>query len=170
MRAIVLTAASGYSPDAVLYPRYRLGADLYQSLGHGLEASAGYRRLAFGTGINIYTVALSKYRGSWLLSSRAYLTPDTIGTSLSMQFSVRRYLSGENNYWGVRGGWGSSPAEIASTADIGILNSTSFGGEFSRRLSRRLSLRGHAGVAQEDRVNRAGIYHYTADATFYYRF
>jgi len=161
---------AGYSPDAVLYPRYRIGTDLYQSLGHGLEASAGYRRLAFGTGINIYTAALSKYQGSWLLTSRVYLTPDTVGTSYSMQFSARRYLGGEGTYWSVRGGWGSAPVEIASTADIGILNSSSFGGELSRRMSRRTSLRGQAGVAREDRVNRAGLYHYTADAAFYFRF
>lgn len=161
---------AGYSPDAVLYPRYRVGADLYQTLGHGVEASAGYRRLAFGAGINIYTAALAKYQGSWLVSSRVYLTPDTIGTSHSMQFSVRRYLGGASNYWSLRGGWGSSPAEITSVADIGILDSSSFGGEFSFRLSRRLSLRGHAGVSYEDRVNRAGLYHYTADATLYCRF
>jgi tetratricopeptide (TPR) repeat protein len=32
----------GYSPDRRLYPGYRFGTDLYQTLGHGWEASAGF--------------------------------------------------------------------------------------------------------------------------------
>ena len=52
--------AGAYSPDAILFPVYRYAADLYQSLGAGFEGSAGFRKLGFGTGVNIYVASLSK--------------------------------------------------------------------------------------------------------------
>ena len=39
------SSASGSRQDDVLYPNYRVATDLYQSLGGGFEASAGFRRL-----------------------------------------------------------------------------------------------------------------------------
>src|SRR5262249_21977252 len=35
---------AGFSRDGTLFPKYRLGAEIFQSLPHGMEASVGYRK------------------------------------------------------------------------------------------------------------------------------
>jgi YaiO family outer membrane protein len=161
---------AGYSPDAKLYPRYRAAADIFQSIGHGFEVTAGYRRLAFGTGVNIYTAAATKYHGNWMLTGRTYLTPDSIGTSHSVQITLRRYFGDGQSYCTVRGGWGSSPAESNNVTDIGILSSRAFAAEFAHGLSRRLSFLMQGGVSQQDRINITGLYDVTLSANFYFHF
>jgi hypothetical protein len=41
-----------------LFPDLRYGAELYKSLPHSLELSAGFRTLKYSTTTNIYTEAL----------------------------------------------------------------------------------------------------------------
>ena len=161
----------GYSPDANLYPRYRAAADLYQSLGHGYELTGGMRLMHFGDNVRIYTAALTKYRGDWMLTSRVYLTPDIVGTSRSVQLQARRYIGGSStDYWSVRLGYGSSPTEVVDLTDIQILNSASFASEFVHTLNKRLQCHLEWGVSREDRIGTSRLMHYLADATLYYRF
>ena len=160
----------GYSPDAGLYPRYRAAGDIYQSLGHGLEVTAGYRRLSFGSGINIYTAAVTRYQGSWMFTGRTYLTPDSVGTSHSMHFSVRRYFGERLSYWSAGGGWGSSPTGIATLTDIGILNSSSVGTGFSHQFTRRASFSLQGGISSQDRARSSGLYDVELSAGLSYRF
>ncbi len=160
----------GYSPDATLYPRYRFGTDLYQSLGQGWEGSAGYRRLGFGGKVNIFTGSMAKYYGNWLFTGRVFLTPDSVGTSRSFNFSARRYFGEGINYWGLRYGRGASPTEIRSLQDIAVLNSSSFYGEMFRMLDRRWSLNFRSGFSQEDRIGRDNLRHYLASGALYFRF
>jgi YaiO family outer membrane protein len=160
----------GYSPDAHLYPRYRLGTDIFQTLSHGFEGSAGYRQLGFSTKVNIFTTALSKYKGAWLFTGRGYFTPDLTGTSQSFQLSARRYAGDSASYFELRYGHGSTPAEVRSLIDIGILNSNSFEGSFTKRFRGRWQTNGALGVSREDRVNRPTVDHYTANAGLSYRF
>lgn len=160
----------GYSPDAVLYPRYRVGGDLYQMVGYGVELSGGFRELNFGTNVHIYTASVSKYLGDWMFTSRVYLTPDLAGTSHSEQFQVRRYASNGIDYWGVRYGYGSSPTEVTNLTDIQILNSSSYETEIYHTLNRRLKVLGRLGYSREDRMYIGSLRHYLADATLYYFF
>ncbi len=44
-----------------LFPDYRAAFDLYQSLGHGIEVSGGYRRLQFSAPVSIYVGSATKY-------------------------------------------------------------------------------------------------------------
>ena len=161
----------GYSPDFNLYPRYRFGADINQSLGHGFEGSAGLRQLHFSGNVRIYTASLSKYYGDWMFTSRVFLTPDiVVGTSHSVQFQVRRYLGAGTDYFGVRFGYGSSPVEVHDLTDIQILNSSSFAAEFNHTFSRRIKAGFHWGYANEDRLGITGLRHYLADVSLSYRF
>lgn len=130
---------AGYSPDARLYPRYRVGADVFQSIGHGFEVTGGYRYLAFGAGINIYMAALTNYYGQWMFTGRTYITPDSIGNNRPYQLSIRRYLGDGRDYWTVRGGWGSAPSEIQNVTDNAILSSSRVFAEFSHVISRRIT-------------------------------
>ena len=160
----------GYSPDATLYPRYRFATDLYQSLGHGWEASGGYRRLGFSSKVNIYAGSLAKYYGNWLFTGRIFLTPDSVGTTHSFNLSARRYSGEGISYWGLRCGHGSSPAEIRSLQDIAVLNSSSFYGELFQVLNGRWALNFRAGFSQENRIGTANLWHYLANGALYFRF
>jgi YaiO family outer membrane protein len=160
----------GYSPDAILYPQTRLAADLYQSLGHGFEASGGIRQLHFGGNIRIYTASVTKYYGEWMFTGRTYLTPDVVGTSRSGQLQVRRYLGSSTDYISLRIGYGSAPSEVTSLTDIQILNSQSFAGEINHAIGRRFMIQGHFGYSYEDRIGITGLHHYLADVTGYFRF
>jgi YaiO family outer membrane protein len=160
----------GYSPDATLYPTYRFGTDLYQSLGHGLEASAGYRRLGFSSRVNIYTTSLAKYYGAWLFTGRVYITPDSLGTSDSFSISARRYFGEGTDYVDLRYGRGASPTEVHSLQDILVLNSSSFGTEMNRMIERRWLINFRAGLSQEERLFRSNLWHYQLSGTLYFRF
>lgn len=161
---------AGYSPDNRLYPQTRLAADINQSLGHGWEGSAGIRQLHFGSNIHIYTASITKYYGDWMFTGRTFITPDSIGTSRSGQFQVRRYLKSATDYWYVRVGYGSSPAEVTSLQDIQILNSDSFSAGINHAIGRRFMVMADFGYSYEDRLGITGLRAYLADGTFYYRF
>ena len=169
-RGMYLYLNAGYSPDAVLYPQTRFGADINQSLGHGYEASAGIRQLHFGGNLRIYTGALTKYYGDWMVTGRAFFTPDVMGTSRSGQLLIRRYLGSSTNYISLRLGYGSAPTEITSLTDIQILNSQSVAAEINHAAGRRLMFLAHFGYSYEDRVGITGLHHYLTDVTMYYRF
>lgn len=108
-----------YSPHARLYPRLRLGAELFQAFGRGFEASLGYRRLNFSAAANVYTASISKYYGDWLFTARDYRSE----TTNTLQGSIRRYLSGANNYLGLRFGRGASREDLRSITDIEVVDS-----------------------------------------------
>ena len=75
--------SGAFAPNPVLFPGYRVGVDLYQSLGAGFEVSAGFRRLQFDDTVNIYVGSLTKYKGNWMLTGRVFATPRALGTSIS---------------------------------------------------------------------------------------
>lgn len=160
----------GYSPEAILYPRYRAGLDLYQSLGKGFEATAGYRRLGFTDPVNVYTAALSKYYGTWLFSGRGYFTPGTAGTSKSMQFSGRRYLKDARSYFEFSYGHGATPNEIRSVVDLQILNSNSWGAGLEKAAGRHWTFGGNFGLSHEARPSRPAVYHTLANFSAAFRF
>jgi YaiO family outer membrane protein len=152
----------GYSPDANLYPRYRMASDLYQALGKGFEATIGYRRLGFDPAVNIYTTALSKYQGNWLFTARGYFTPGITYTSQSVQLSARRYFGDSVSYLEFRYGHGSVPLEVRSSIDLGVLDSSTYDASFTRVIARRWRANGEFGISREDRVYQRNVEHYVA--------
>ena len=161
---------AGYSPDARLYPRYRLNADLYHNFPYRLEASVGIRHMAFNTNINVYTASLGRYQGNWLFTGRTYVSPDIHGLTHSVYFSARRYLNGKGDYFGFRFGRGTSLFETVRVADLGLLGSTSGTVEINRTLFRRWDLNFQAGASSEDRLNSNTLMHYVLDGGLSYRF
>ena len=161
---------AGYSPDANLYPHYRLNADLYHNFPYRLEGSIGIRHMAFSTNLNVYTASLGRYQGNWLFTGRTYLSPDIHGLSHSVYFSARRYLNDKGTYFGFRFGRGSSLFESARTIDLDLLSSTSGSVEMSRTIARRWNFTLHAGASSEDRLYRNSVMHYLLDSSLAYRF
>ena len=162
----------GYSADANLYPTYRLGGDIFQSLGKGFEASGGYRHLSFSSGINIYTFALAKYQGNWLFTARAFLTPGQPGTSRTGVFSARRFFGeeGRHDYVEVRYSAGVSPALARTVGDIESLASSRFSAELDKFLFGKWFASVSGGIAREQRVGLSDLNRYTFQGSVSYRF
>jgi YaiO family outer membrane protein len=138
----------GYS-NSSLFPRHRLGGELYSNLPATLEASAGFRYLYFGSDskVLIYTGSLGWYFKDYWLSIRPYITPGETGTSFSSSVSLRRYLADGNNYIGFKAGIGYSPDERRIQTGAGlsedglyVLKSQNLGLSWQRTFSRDLIL------------------------------
>jgi YaiO family outer membrane protein len=162
---------AGGSPDATLYPQYFAGGDLFQSLGHGFEASAGYRRLQFGDDVNIFTPALYKYRGNWLYSARMYVTPDDAGVGKTGVFAARRLFGeeGVHDYLEFRCSYGASKALATTTVDLFSLNSTRYAIEYDKRFGNWHS-NIKLGAGSEDQQFGGKVNRYTAEGSVYYSF
>ncbi len=162
----------GYSADGNLYPAYRAGGDLYQSLGHGFEISGGFRRLAFSTGINIYTFSFGKYYQSWLFTARGFVTPGEPGTSGTAVFSARRFFGseGQHDYLEFRYSRGASPAFAKTIRDIEVLDSSRFTVEFDKMLHGGWYASLGGAVSQEQRIALENLRRYSLQGSIYYRF
>jgi YaiO family outer membrane protein len=150
---------AGGSADRNLYPGYRLGAEAFQKLSYGLEASGGMRRLGFASAVNVYTGSLAKYYGNWLLTARALITPGTDGKSLSQQYSLRRYFADGTSSAGIRVGTGASPILNGTLNEIEVLRSNSIQGDLSWRLARRWTVNTSVGHSREARLFRDNLHH-----------
>jgi len=160
----------GYSYDATLYPTYRLGAEIFQSLPHGMEGSAGYRRFRFGGITNMYTGSLGKYWGKWLFSGRFFLSPDALGTTHSLNFSARRFFGEAGDYMDFHAGTGPSEFDPRSRRDLEALSASWGYIAFRKAFARHWQWSGLAGLAVEERYFRVAVDHYTFETTLYYRF
>jgi len=162
--------AGAFSVDGRLYPVYRYAVDLFQRLGTGLEGSLGYRRLGFGGGGGIYVASLSKYRGPWLFTGRAFLVPDRAGRAQSIHGSVRRYFSDQIGYIGVRYGQGATREEIRNLNDFEVLDSRVVGGEVNVPVGDAFEFGARGTYSREDRPFGRRLRQYSAATTFAVRF
>ncbi len=160
----------GMSPDANLYAHYRAGTELYQNLTHGFEGSAGYRWMDFNSAVNVFTASLTKYKGNWMFTGRTYLTPNSAGTSQSLQFLTRRYLGDGANYVGFRYGWGASVVETPSLLTTQVLSSSSYNGEANWLIKRRWTVNLKGGAFFEDQLYQGHLRHYLCDSSLFFRF
>ncbi|PYT06322.1 MAG: hypothetical protein DMF49_11485 [Acidobacteria bacterium] len=173
---------AGYSPGYGIYPHYRLMGDIYADFGPGVEASAGYRRLGFRSGVDVYTGSIGKYWSNWLFTGRVYLTPGdgkrcelssepcSVGTSHSYFLSGRRFLGGGTDYFELRYGHGASKEEIRTIEEIGVLGSKSFFSELylTVRPSWGIDLTG--GYAREERLVQGRVRKTTLGAAAFLKF
>jgi YaiO family outer membrane protein len=161
----------GVAGNDRLYPDYRAGVDLYQSLGNGFEASAGFRRLQFSEPVTIYVGSVSKYHGDWLFTGRTYVTPDTLGPSVSLHGIARRYFgAGGTDYVGFRYSHGRSKEEIQSLDDLALLHADALAGELDTRMAGRLGVNLQGSFSRKERAAREAMRHYSFSATIGWRF
>ncbi|HEY6249021.1 MAG TPA: YaiO family outer membrane beta-barrel protein [Candidatus Angelobacter sp.] len=162
----------GYSPRGALYPSYRVGADLYQSLPHGLEISGGYRRLGFTTGVDIYTFSLAKYFHNWLFTGRGFIVPGDPGTSGTALFSARYFLGSEglHDYVELRYSHGASPALAQTTQDIEVLADSRYGVVFDKALGSRWAGTFSGNIGQSQRLGLSHLLQYEVQLGLYFRF
>jgi YaiO family outer membrane protein len=111
--------------NTFLFPDLRYGAELYKSLPHSLELSAGFRTLKYSTTTNIYTGSIGWYTGNSYWSLRPYFTPGDGGTSSSAAINYRKYRSDAANFMSFTFSMGVSPEVnqfIFSATDAAIIN------------------------------------------------
>jgi YaiO family outer membrane protein len=99
----------GYSRSGI-FPDWRYGFQIYQNLPKATDISAGMRILDFGGDyVYIYTGTLGKYFGNSYIFLAPYLIPSEGGWSRSLSVSYRKYGDNEDQYYGIRAGFGYSP-------------------------------------------------------------
>lgn len=160
---------AGWASKAILYPEYRVGAHLYQSLGRGFEGSFGYSRLGFGDGVNIYIGSLSKYVGSWLLVGQLFITPKFEGTSQTYHAGFRYYFR-DRQYFGARYQYGVAPERINTIDDLLVINAQGVSGDIVFQLGRRLEFTVSGSYKDQERAFRGNLKHYAGTAQLYVKF
>ncbi|MEX0273860.1 MAG: YaiO family outer membrane beta-barrel protein [Flavobacteriaceae bacterium] len=100
----------GYSND-IIFPKHRMGAEVYVGLPKAFEASLGGRSLWFETeNVSMITASLGKYSGNWYLVARPYFALRGTGhTGFSFTGNVRKYLKDKFNFWELVLGMGTTP-------------------------------------------------------------
>jgi YaiO family outer membrane protein len=148
---------AGYSSSFV-FPKYRLGGEIYTGLPASFELSLGVRYLNFvSSSVLIYTGNLGKYYKNYWFSFRPFITSKPSGLSFSGIFLIRRYFSDADNYLTLLAGFGSSPMEIFYIEDIERLNSYKIELELQKMITRAFLIRfGIRFEREEFRINQFG--------------
>jgi YaiO family outer membrane protein len=140
----------GGSPSSI-FPGFRAGAEIYQSLPAGLEASAGARHLRFpASEVTIWTGSLSAYHGDWLFTVRPSVTPGGAGSGLSGSLMARYGLDDGDGFISATVGTGVSPDQASPTAEILRLRSHRAGLAVQKRISRAVVLTGGASLERQE--------------------
>lgn len=157
----------GFS-NTELFPKHRVGAELYSKLPRSFEASAGLRYLYFDdvTKVAIYTGSVGWYVKDYWFSLRPYITPDkTTGTSVSGSVTARRYFSDAETYFGLSAGLGFSPdirriqnATGLSTDAIYLLRAQRAGLAFQKLVRTDLIINFSGDVARQELIFDEGNY------------
>jgi YaiO family outer membrane protein len=164
-----VSAAAGTKRD--LFPEYRAAFDLYQSLGHGIEVSGGYRRLQFSSPVSIYAAGATKYLGQWALMERIYMVPGSDSNSWSFHTETRRYLGGAGtSYLGVTYSHGFNREEPRGLGDVIHLRSHTARGQASLDVSPRSRLWVTLSTSRQERALRTPMWQTTVTAGTGYKF
>jgi YaiO family outer membrane protein len=140
----------GFSSSSI-FPKFRCGAEIYQKLSDGFDGSLGFRYLHFtSANVLIYTGSIGKYHGNYLFQFHPFITPSSIGTSVSGNFSVRRYLEDVDNYVTLAFGVGSSPDERYSSLELIRLQSQKVSMDWRKAIGGGLIVDGYFGWANQE--------------------
>ncbi|TAK17352.1 MAG: YaiO family outer membrane beta-barrel protein [Acidobacteria bacterium] len=162
----------GVGDNDRLYPSSRVSFDLYQNLGHGLEASAGFRRLNFSTSTTMYVGTLSKYARNWMFTGRIFHVPDkTLGSSQTYHAQARRYFGAEGtSFAGVTYSHGFSREEPRGTGDLVQLGADTLRGQLQLDANATLRLSVNASWSRQERAGLDALRQNTFGAGVIFRF
>jgi YaiO family outer membrane protein len=155
-----------------LYPSHRVSVDLYQTLGHGFEASAGFRRLQFSTTTDIYVGTFSKYAGNWLLTGKVFHVPDsTLGSTQSYHAQARRCFGVEGtSFIGIGYSHGFSREEPRGSGDLLRLNADTVRGQLQADVSPFMRLSASFSYSRQQRSSQTALRQNTLGAGITFRF
>lgn len=144
----------GYSADAI-FPEYKWGASIYRNLPKSFEAELGVRYLQFSTATWVYTASIGKYIGNFWLNLRPNFIPGALGSSGSLNFTTRYYLSDANHFLSLIVGSGISADEVRiqrndGTPNSALLKSNRVRVNYQKGLKRNYIIGIGAGIAEEE--------------------
>jgi YaiO family outer membrane protein len=142
-----------------VYARTTASAEVYGSLTDQVEASAGYRRMNFDTGIDMIGGSFGAYVGSFLLGARGSRVLRDGGASVAL--SARRFVGDEGAYVGAKLATGSVPVELRTPTDFEVRFSQSVSAE-TRFVVRRLLVLSLEGELGRDGLSGGGSSEYSA--------
>lgn len=162
----------GVGDTKSLYPTNRMSVDLYQDLGHGFEASGGYRRLQFTTTTHIFVGTLSKYAGNWMLTAKLLHVPDAdLGSTQSYTAQARRYFGTEGtSFAGVAYSHGFSREEPRGSGDLLRLGADTFRAQLQADVSPMVRLSASLGHSRQERPAQSALGQNTLSAGITFRF
>lgn len=142
---------AGYS-ESTIFPEWRFGAQIYQSLPNKWEGSVGVRRLLFqNSNVTLYTGSIAKYRGNYYISLQPYFKETETGDfSKSGQLMIRRYYRSADDYLTFRGGYGESPEVDIFLDQRTTTTSWSAKIQGRKRLNRALLIDGSVGYRDQE--------------------
>ena len=154
-----------------LFPDYRAAFDLYQSVGHGLELSGGYRRLQFSAPVSIYVGTATKYVHQWALMERVFFVPGDESDSWSFHTESRRYLgSMGTSYVAATYSHGFNREEPRGVGDSIQLRSNTVRGQASLDVSARTRVQFTVSTSRQERALRTPMWQTTVTASTAYKF
>jgi YaiO family outer membrane protein len=112
----------GYS-SSLLFPKQRIGAEIFSRVGKGGEISAGARYLQFNTHspVTIFTGSVGYYWSNYWASTRAFIAPNgNQKTTVSALVFLRRYFKDKDNYLSLITSFGFSPDERRLQTSSGL--------------------------------------------------
>lgn len=97
--------------NSTIYPKQKVGGDLYANLPGAMEFSAGGRHITLqDRNVTVITNSIGHYRGNYYFSLRSSITPKSDNlTRVSGNLLVRKYLKDADNFFGLNIGMGYSP-------------------------------------------------------------
>ena len=154
-----------------LFPEYRAAFDLYQSVGHGIEVSGGYRRLQFSAPVSIYVGTATKYLGQWALMERVFFVPGGESDSWSFHTESRRYLgSAGTSFLAATYSHGFNREEPRGVGDSIQLRSNTVRGQASLDVSPRTRVMVTMSTSRQERALTTPLWQTTVSAGTAYRF
>jgi YaiO family outer membrane protein len=128
------------APGAQVLPRLDATAEVFQGVGGGWEASAGYRRMSFsGSGVNLWSASLAKYVGNWYVVARGTAVPQSGKLGGGVGLLVRRYFQSANDFLDVSGGTGSEVVTLGADS-VNVSRSQSLSVRLQHFVSARVGL------------------------------
>lgn len=122
-----------------LFPNYRVGFSLYQSLGRKLELETGIRHLAFDQQTDVWVLGLGKYMGNAFINLRSYWSRKNGRWNESFILSSKFYLSDDRfDFFSINVGTGvafDDPTQINNV--VYQLNSFRAGADYSRNIGKK---------------------------------
>jgi YaiO family outer membrane protein len=161
----------GAAVNRDLYPVHRVSFDLYQSIGHGIEISGGYRRLTFSGPVSIYVGTATKYLGTWAITGKVFFVPSEPSDSWSFHSEGRRYFgSAGKSFIGMGFSHGFNRDEPRGLGDTILLQSNTIKGQIDTYVTANSRLLIGASTSRQERPLRIPLWQTSVSAGAAYGF
>lgn len=144
--------SAGVSGSSI-FPKTRLGAEIFQAFPGSWEGSLGWRWADYraGSHVTLWTGSVAYYWRNWWFAARPYHSGGSAGrASTSGNVSARYYLGDSVQYVGVTAGKGSASNGDVLSTQPGRLDTFTVRGEIRWKWSKIWMLRATAAWSRED--------------------